>query len=151
MMRESVFDERLHAQDIDGELRVVVLSDQFEGVVTESLKREEIFERSHLERDVLREVVGIQVVYAVMVVALDVDLQVERGPVLFQQIPKPAALDRYGVMRQAVARRDVAVERVPFALLIADPELRDLSPGTYRRIHDFQLSCANGFIEPCAR
>ena len=129
---------------------MVVLGDQLETCVAEVSQFEEGFERSHLERDVLGKIAGVQIFDTIVVMALDVDFQVERCSVLFEQVPKPTTLYGDRMMGQAVARCDTPVKRIPFAATLAHPERCGPFLWTNRHVHEFQLPGTNRLLEPVA-
>jgi hypothetical protein len=96
-------------------------------------------ELSHFHRDVLRQIVNVEIGETVVVATLDVDFEIERRPVLVQEISKPTASKGNRVVEKTVSRCIGTVERIPLPLVVTDPELCRLILRPDRRVHEFQL------------
>src|SRR5262245_37992854 len=94
------------AERVDGKLAVIILQDQFESAVPKPSQGEDVFEMGHLERQVLRQVMRIQIRHAVVVMPFDIDLQVTGDAISLEESSKTHALHGDGVVRQSVTRRN---------------------------------------------
>jgi hypothetical protein len=140
---KPAFDQFSESKDVDRKVAVVVLGDQLETCVAEVSQFEEGFEWSHLERDVLGKIAGIQIFDTIVRPRCRFS---GNAPVLFEQVLKPMTLR----LSNDGAPRDA----MPWS-----NEFHSLRPSQPRtvwslldqfHVHEFWLPGTNSLLEPVA-